>query len=541
MLRLCCCALLAGCLLLSACSKVSVQSSRPGARNAWTIPGVVRSAIAEEPNTLVRMFSNQSSADDVTALLFEPFFRYDDRMRPVPALAMRFPTLQNGLISKDGLRITFELRPNARWSDGVPVTADDVIFTWHAIVDGNNPVVYTAGYDKIKTIVADSPHRVTLVLKAPYSPLVYLFSEGSFPPLPAHILRGFKTLHNIPYDAAPIGDGPFKLQQWLHGSDLIFVPNALYWRGPPHLREIDIKVISNPDTQVNALRTHEIDMVDGVSKSLIGELASIPGIKTYTQLQANYRHLDFNAKNPILRDPRVRLAIAQAIDVPKILHDLYAGQGVVASTDIPPFSWAADTLPPVQHDPVAAARLLDEAGWQMGADGVRHKDGQRLELSISTATENRPNANAEAFISQELKSLGIDLTIKNYAGTVLFAPQPVGPLYSGRYDMAWIVDTEGVDPDSFGKWGCHYWPPAGANTDFYCNAQVDRYFEDAELTYDQSRRRADYEAAWRIMLREMPSLIIYWDRIVVAANSDLKNFQPSPVITDFWNAWEWQM
>jgi len=520
------------------CTKISVQSSSGAPnRNSWTIPGIVRSTVSEEPNTLVRLFSNQASADDVTALLFEPFFRYDDRERPVPALALRFPTVRNGLISKDGLRITFELRPNARWSDGVPVTADDVIFTWHAIVDGNNPVVYTAGFDKIKTIIADSPHRVTFVLKGPYSPLVYLFSEGSFPPLPAHLLRGYKTLHNIPYDAAPVGDGPFKLKQWLHGSDLIFVPNESYWRGPAHLREIDIKIIPNPNTQLNALRTHEIDLIDGVSKVLAADVARIPGVRVYTQLQANYRHLDFNARNPILHDPRVRRAIAQTIDVPKILRDIYGGEGVIASTDIPPFSWAANQLPPIPYDPAGAARLLDAACWKLAPDGVRVKAGQRLALSISTATDNLPNANAEALIAQELKSIGIDLTIKNYAGTVLFAPK--GPLYGGIYDMSWIVNTEGTDPDSLASWGCRYWPPNGWNTDFYCNPTVDRYMEDAELHYDQARRRHDYEQAWKIMLAEVPSVMIYWDRVVVGANSDLKNFKPSPVVTDYWNAWEW--
>ena len=523
----------------SACTKVSMESSHGGvaARNSWTISGVLRSAISEEPNTLVRIFSNQASADDVTALLFEPFFRYDERERPVPALAMKFPTPQNGLISKDGLRITFDLRPNARWSDGVPVTANDVIFTWHAIVDGNNPVVSTAGFDKIKTIIAENPHRVTLVLKAPYSPLVYLFSEGSFPPLPEHILRGYKTLNNITYDAAPIGDGPFKLKQWLHGSDLIFVPNELYWRGPAHLRELDIKIIPNANTQLNALRTHEIDLVDGVSKPLAGELHAIPGINIVTQLQANYRHLDFNLKNPILRDARVRRAIAQSIDVPKILQDVYAGEGVVASTDIPPFSWAASPLPPIPYDPAGAAQLLDAAGWKMGPDGIRVKDGQRLALAISSATDNRPNANAEALVAQELKSIGIDLSIKNYAGAVLFLEH--GPLYGGKYDMSWIINTEGTDPDSLANWGCHYWPPNGANTDFYCNPKVDAYMEDAELHYDQTRRRDDYAQAWKIMLAEVPSVIIYWDRIIIAANSDLRNLKPSPVITDYWNAWEW--
>jgi len=526
---------------LCACSKVNTgaTSAMHGAHNAWSIPGVVRLAVSEEPNTLVRMFSNQSSADDVTALLFEPFFRYDEHEHPVPALVTQFPTLRNGLVSRDGLRVTFNLRPQAVWSDGVPVTANDVIFTWHAIMNGNNPVVYTEGYDKIKAMVAHGPHQVVFVLKAPFSPVVYLFSEGTFMPLPAHLLSKYTTLHNIPYDAAPVGDGPFRLKQWVHGSDLVFVPNERYWRGTSHLREIDMRVIPNTNSQLNELRTHEIDVIDGVSKPLVGQLLGLAGIRVSAHLQGAYRHLDFNTKSPLLHDAAVRRAIAQAVDVPKIIATIYAGHGAQGATDIPPFSWAANDLAPIAYDPKSASRLLDAAGWTPGLDGIREKDGERLALTISTATDNLPNANAEALISQELKAVGIELSIKNYAGTVLFAPD--GPLYGGRYDMSWIVDYVGVDPDNLAKWGCDWFPPHGSNTDFYCNPAVDRLLSDAQTTFDVDRRRHDYAAAWRIMLHDVPSMIVYWDKNVTAANNDLRNFKPSPVFTDYWNAWEWEI
>ena len=525
----------------SACTKVDTTSSSSGhaVTHSWTVPGVARLAVEEEPNSLIRMFSNQSSADDVTALLFEPLFRYDERGRPVPALALRMPSMSNGLISRDGLRVTFELRPNAVWSDGVPVTSRDVIFTWHAIMSGANPVVSSAGYDQIKDVVADGPHRVTLVLKQPFAPSVYLFSEGSFPPLPAHLLGSLHSIYGIPYDSAPIGDGPFVLKRWLHGSNLIFAANPRYWRGPPKLTEIDMKVVPNPTTQLNELRSHEIDLIDGVSKPLVAQLTDIPGIDVQRQLQANYRHLDFDLRRPLLRDVAVRRAIARAIDVPEIIDTVYAGLGVQASTDIPPFSWAAPDLAPIPHDPAAARRILDADGWRVGPDGIRMKDGQRLALSISSTTDNRPNESAEALMVDELKAVGIDLSIKNYAGTVLFAED--GPLYGDRYDMSWIIDFNGADPDNLAKWGCQYFPPHGANTDFYCNPTVDRLLRDAQRTYDQAARRRDYERAWRILLDEVPAEIIYWNKVVTAANADFRNFKPSPLVTDYWNAWEWEI
>ncbi len=525
-------------LLLCSCTKLS-SSRNAVAQKSWTVHGIVRLAVAEEPNSLIRMFSNQSSADDVTSLLFEPFFRYDDHERPVPALATQFPTLANGLISKDGLRITFPLRRSAVWSDGQPVSAQDVIFTWHAIVDGRNPVVYTAGYDKIKSMIADTAHRVTFVMKQPFSPAVYLFSEGTFPPLPAHLLSRERSIDNIPYDQNPIGDGPFVLRQWLHGSRLVFLANQRYWRGPPHVHEVDMEVIPDSTTQLNELRTHEIDLVDGVAKTLVPQLSGVPGIWVKTQLQANYRHLDFNLRSPILRDPNVRRALARAIDVPMIIADVYGGLGVRAATDVPPFSWAANNLPPIPYQPSEAARLLSAAGWQPGPDRIRMKNGRRLELTISTATDNRPNADAEVLVADELRRVGVALSVKNYAGSLLFAEH--GPLYGGTYDMAWIVNTEGVDPDNLANWGCDWFPPHGANTNFYCNHAVDAYLRDAQVSYDPHRRRRDYQQAWRIMLDEVPAEIIYWDKIVIAGNKDLKNFKPSPVISDYWNAWEWEI
>jgi peptide/nickel transport system substrate-binding protein len=527
-------------VLAASCTKTETSlSPKAVGANPWTVHGTLRLTESEEPNSLLRVFSNQASADDVTALLFEPFFRFDDHEDPVPSLATVFPSLKNGLISADGKRITFKLRPGVVWSDGVPFTADDVIFTWQSIVNGKSPVTNTADYDQIEQMVKDGPNQVTFVLRKPLASAVYFFSEGTFPPLPKHLLEKYPMLSGNPYDSAPIGDGPFVLKQWIHGSDLIFGANPRYWRGRPALDTIDIKVIPNSNTLFQVLQSHEVDMVDGVTKSLVPQLQSIPGVRVSTTLTASYRHLDFNCKSPILRDVNVRRAIARAIDIDKIIRTVYGGLGVRAATDVTPFSWAANRLAPVPLDPAAAARLLDADGWRVGSDGIRVKNGQRLSLTISTASSNLLNQDAEQLLARDLKSVGIDVTTKNYEAAVLFAPD--GPLYGGRYDMAWIVNTNAVDPDNLGEFGCDFMPHRGANTLFYCNRKVDAYLIDAERNYDHARRRDDYAAAWKIMLDEAPEIMIYWDYNVIGYNSDLKNFKPAPVITDYWNSWEWKI
>jgi len=534
------CALLAaGAVALSAGSCAKQSGISPTAGNPWTVPGVIRLSETDEPNSLVRMFSNQSSADDMTALLFEPFFRFDDRGRPVPSLAVEFPSLANHLISRDGLRITFLLRPGVRWSDGSPVTADDVVFTWHAIMNPANAAVSTWGYDDIRDIVKNGPRRVTLLLKKPLAAAVYLFSEGSFPPLPAHLLAHFPSLNNSAFNARPIGDGPFVVREWMHGQDLVLAANPLYWRGAPPVREIDIKFSPDANTLVDELKTHDIDVVDGVSKPLIAQLSGEPGIRLQANLMAGERHMEFNCRNSILADVAVRRAIVRAVDVTRIIRDAYDGYAVRAVTDIPPFSWAANGLRPVAFDPGSARRLLAADGWQPGPDGTRVKNGKRLELTITSSTGNRPNERAEEMVAEDLAAVGIDLSIKNYAPAVLFAR--TGPLFTGNYDIEWTISTEGVDPDDVGDWGCESMPPHGANTAFYCNRAVDAYLHDAETHYDRRRRRDDYERAWKIMLDDAPGLMIYWNQNVVAVNTDLKNFKPAPVLTDYWNAWQWRI
>jgi peptide/nickel transport system substrate-binding protein len=228
-----------------------------------------------------------------------------------------------------------------------------------------------------------------------------------------------------------------------------------------------------------------------------------------------------------------------SIDFNRIIHDVYAGYAVRGSSTIPPTSWAHTDLQPLPFDPAAAAAALTADGFVPGPDGIRIKDGRRLSLSISTATENLANQRAELLVADDLKRIGIEVQTKNYATAVLFAPD--GPLYGGKYDMAWIVDTEGADPDILGGVGCDYLPPRGANTTFYCDPGVDALLRDAEVRYDRPSRARDYAKAARLLRDEAPFVVVYWDVNVTAYNEDLKNFRPSPVITDFWNAWEWQI
>ncbi len=280
-------------------------------------------------------------------------------------------------------------------------------------------------------------------------------------------------------------------------------------------------------------------MYDGITQPQIAQLKAGDGIRIGHRLVANLKHMTLNLARPNLRDVRVRRAIAEAVDWNRINADVYHGTNERARSDIPPNSWAAPNVPFYPHDPADARRLLDAAGWQLAADGFRHKDGQRLQIEIASATGNQPNEQAEVQIQSELRAIGIDMRVRNYPVSLLFARN--GPLYSGNYDTSWSTDTQGPDPDNEGDWSAKFIPPNGANTSWLDDPVVNRTSEEQLLTYDRSARKAIVQKEEARIHELIPSIFLYWENGYAAYNDDLKNYKPAEYFVNLWNSWEWEI
>ena len=528
-------------LLLAAGCTHAGNPDTNGTRHPWTIPGVVRLGEVAEPDSLNPMFGHTEATDIADGLIFSFLLRYDDKGNYIPDLATVVPTLANGGISRDGKTITVHLRKGVRWSDGAPLTARDWMFTYHAVKNSANNTKTLYGWDDIASATAPDDWTIVVHLKQPNSSELGLLAMGgsAYPPLPAHLLAGLPNINTAPFNAAPISSGPYLLKAWDHGSQLTFVPNPLYFRGPPKLREVDWKVIPDVNTLFTQLQTHEIDVYATVDENHVDRLPSIDGIVVHKSLIASWRHLGFNTSKPLLSDVRVRRAIAEAVDWTRINDTVYHGYNQLGTSDIYPGSWAAPSLPPYPHDVVDASRLLREAGWQMGADGMLHRGSQPLQLTISTGTNKAENAQAEVVIASELKPLGIDVQIRNYPINVLFAQN--GPIYSGKYDLEWTVETNGPDPDNSGSWNGAFIPPHGANTSWLNDPIVNQTSIAALRTFDPAARKAIYQREEERLRQLMPAVVFYWENSYTATNSDLKNYKPAAFIADTWNAWEWQI
>jgi len=513
---------------LAACTRTGGGAN--GGGNPWTIPGVIRLGEQAEPDSLNLMFAHTDATDQIDGLLFTHLFRYDEDGNMIPDLALVVPTVANGGISLDGRTITLHLRHGVTWSDGAPLTAADWLFTYHAVRNPRNNIKSTYGWDAIASVAAPNPYEIVIHLKRPSVAVLGILGMGgtAYPPLPAHLLAKLPDINHAPFNEKPLASGPFLLQTWTHGAQLVFVPNPRYWRGAPKLRELIWKVIPDTNSLLSALQAHEIDLYPTVDVSAISALPSISGIRVVRRTIANWRHLGINTSKPGLSDVRVREAIAEGVDWKRLNDTVYHGYNRQALSDIFPDSWAAPSLPPYRYDPQHARALLASTGLHLP-----------LHFTINATTSTKSNEQAEVVIQSELRPLGIDVAIRNYPTSLLFAQD--GPLYKGTYDLEWSIETNGPDPDNYGLWNSKTIPPNGANTSWLRDPVVDRTSLAAASTFDQAARKRLYQQEETRIRELVPTVFFYWETAYYGVNSDMQGYKPAAFMADTWNSWEWRI
>src|SRR4029077_3253096 len=271
---------LAGLLSLGACSKVTTQAGGPSAAgNPHTGHGVLRWGLAFEPDSLNPLVGNQQVDADLSLFWGGYLFNWSDQNEFVPELATRVPTLDNGDIGRDGVTITYHLRSGVTWQDGAPFTADDVIYTWHQVMNPKNNTGSQVGFDDIAAIDRKSADEIVVHLKKPYAPFVATFftmSGTPYPVLPKHLLDKYPDINRVPFNLAPVGTGPFKVVSYEKGRAIKMVANQHYWRGAPKLKEIDISIVPDQNTLLTQLKTGEIDFEYTAPSTLAPSLATVP-------------------------------------------------------------------------------------------------------------------------------------------------------------------------------------------------------------------------------------------------------------------------
>jgi peptide/nickel transport system substrate-binding protein len=514
-------------------------------RHPWTIPGTLRVALPGSVNTLNPILSTQQVEAIAEAFALDPLVATDPEGHDVPILAATVPTLQNGGISRDGKTITYHLRRNVVWHDGVPFTSRDVAFTFAAIMNPNTAVTTRHGYDVVDRVDTPDAYTVVFRLKRPFSPAVHTFfahSDAPYMIVPAHLLAHYRDLNRVPYNSLPIGTGPFKVVRWLRGDRIEYAANDRYFLGRPKLRRIILRFVPDENTIVNEVRAHEVDWFFQATPRSYVQLRGLAGVVNHLVPFNGVDSIIFNTQAPPFDDPRLRRAVGLAIDKRKLVDDVTFGTALPATEDLPSFMWAFNPRAGTSsRDLPGAKALLDAAGWHPGPDGVRTSGGKRLVMQLAYRTESVTDRGRGVVIASMLRDAGIDVQLKSYTTALLYGPQATGGiLASGKYQAGLQTWYAGVDPDDSSQLVCDQRPPAGYNWSRYCNPAMDAAQRAALTNYDEPTRKRAYATIQQLLADDAPLVYLWWPRQIEAASDDLRGFRPNGIVED-WNSWEWSI
>ncbi len=496
-----------------------------------------------EPDHLNPYLSEMDITYGVSSLIYSYLVVADDRGQLIGDLATDVPSVHNGGISKDGRTYTYHLRHGVRWHDGAPFTSRDVRASWKAAVDPHNLTIFRQGYDRVVSISTPDDYTAVVRLKSRYPAFVSQFfaplQEGGKPLLPAHVLDRERDFNRSSLETAPIGTGPFKLKEWKHGERMTFVRNDDYFRGRPKLERIELTFVPDVQTMMTQARTHQIDLIYSPTPPLMAQYKSIPDEAVYTAPWNGQILIVWNTGKLGLSDETVRNAIIYATDRQSLIDHIAPGVGDVPRDVIAPTAIGYTQQAPMPYDLAKANAMLDADGWKRGSDGVRAKNGSRLDYTIATIAGSALLNRMAVLAQQMLSQAGIAIHIKGYPYNQIFDFN--GPIDTYKYDMAIYGTALSWDPDSHVYYGCDQWYPKGQNFFRYCNREYDRLEAKGLQSDDPAVRAPLYAKADKILWDTAAYMPISELRRIIVRNPDLKNYEVNPTSTPWYNAWEWDM
>jgi len=417
--------------------------------------------------------------------------------------------------------IHFTLRQDVKWQDGEPFTSRDVLFTYQSIMDEKIASPRKADYDLIAGVETPNPYEVFVRYRKPYSPALLSWNMGI---LPAHILEG-KSIDwwNENFNRHPVGTGPFKFSQWKTNEFVRLERNPTYYAGAPWLDSIVFRILPDPISDRIAFETHQTDYW-GVDPWAVSAFQHDPKFQFFHYPANSYGYVGWNLKNPLFQDVRVRTAFAEAVNVPDMIKYIFYGNGVQSTGIFPPHFWFANqNIKPLPYDPAAAAKLLDDAGWKRGADGVRVKDGHRMSFTLIVNQANEERKDIATLVQDNLGKLGVEVKVEIYEWTV-FINRFINKQEFEATVLGW---TTPPDYDVFQIWHSSQAHPEQLNFVSYKNQRVDELIQAIRQEYNRDKIKQMAGEIQQLIYQEQPYLFLFVpDTTVVIWNNSLRICRP---------------
>jgi peptide/nickel transport system substrate-binding protein len=481
----------------------------------------------------------------------------DEETQWVPQLVYEIPTLENGLAEKkknekgeDYIEATWIIREKAKWGDGVPVTCHDLKLTWEIAQSPFVSIGERETYEQISDIVftEDKPKHCRFIhrdAKWNFNRIPTLYA------IPNHLERAIFERHgneaqgyeqNSLYTREPthpgLYHGPYRISEIKLGSHVSLEKNPSFFGKPAFFDRIIVKLIPNTGTLEANLRSGTINMVSSLGMSFDQALAFNEKVgKEKLPFDVNfqpslvYEHIDFNLDHPVLKDVIVRRALLMAIDRQALTQGLFEGKQTVALHHIAPLDpWYTDDPEKIVITPYArrqAARLLEQAGWKKGADGIRVKDGLRLEFTLMTTAGNRVRELVQVYLQDQWRSLGVDVQIKNEPARVFFGETTRKRKFDGMAMYAWISSPERNPRSTLSSQSIpseeNGW--SGQNQPGWKNDRVDELITLLDLEFDPAKRlELIHEMTWHYT-NELPVLPLYYRSDVSITPKNLRGYK----------------
>ncbi len=464
-------------------------------------------AIESSPNNLDLRQGTDAQSERVGALIFDALVRKDEHFQLQPWLATKWE-------QPDRLTWVIHLRDGVHFQDGRPLEAEDVAWTIRSMIDGSLVTAKGGAFAAVERV--ETPNQLTVVvhLKWPDSGLLFNMSDGLFGVVPRGEGKNF-GLH-------PIGSGPFRFVSAIQDKEVVVARTPDYWGDALHpglndaalttagsktghrVDQVRFAVVPDAITTALELKKGSADLEsNAIPLDMVYALRDAPNVVTESGPSSVIIYANFNVNDPVLKDKRVRQAVACAMDRTAMIEALWRGQAQVANTLLPVGHWATasnDQLALYPHDVGRAQALLEAAGFHAGRDGVR------VRITLKTSTDETTRLLA-AVLQQQMRAAGIDLQIRSTEFGTFYADVTKGSFQ--MYALRWIGSNE--DPDIFRyAYGSASFPPKGGNRGHYSNPRLDTLLRGAAETADEGERRRLYIEVQQILAEDLPGIPLWY-------------------------------
>lgn len=532
-----------------------------GALEAKPNNKILKIGVTQEFEHLNNMTSDMLATTYIYSMVNRKLVTIGKDWKWKPVLVKKIPDLKNGLArvfeevdpktkkKVKRLHSVWEIKESAVWGDGKPVTGHDVKFSWTVGMHPNTPIGEKQVYSDIIRINVDkkNPKKFVMIFEKPKWDFA---QRGTFYVLPMHlegsIFKKYKdrregyaknSLYVKKPELAGLYNGPYRVKEVKLGSHAHLVPNEKFWGKKPKIENIIIKLIPNTATLEANLRAGNIDMISIIGLSLDQALAFEKKVKKERlKFDINfesalvYEHVDLQLKNPILKDVNVRKALVYAINREEMVKSLFAGRQKAALHNIafrdPWFTDDSSKIVKYRFSRRKAKKLLDKAGWKIGKDGYRYKDGKKLSLTFMTTAGRKIRELVQVYLKNQWKKVGIEVSIKNEPARVYFGNTIKKSLYEGLALYAWISSPENTPRSTLHSTNIPTKNNGykGQNSPNYNSPEMDRLLEEVDVTFDAAKRKELISKILYHYTNDVPVIPLYYRSDISVTPKGLRGY-----------------